>query len=114
MSCEVFSNSDFGMIAGCQQTLSIDLYDIIGEDYNIVINSCEWRLAKYGETEVLTTESTEKGTIVIDGNIIEIIIPSSDTQNLFGKYTHQLVIIDKLDNQFVADLGKISIKPMIK
>lgn len=114
MSCEVFNNSDFGMIGGCRQTFSVDLYDILDEEYHIAVSSCEWRLAKYGETEVLATESTVKGTINITDNIIQITIPSSDTQNLFGKFTHQLVITDKLGNQFVADLGKISIKPMIK
>lgn len=114
MSCEVFNNSDFGMIGGCQQTFDVDLYDVLNEEYHIAASSCEWRLAKYGETEVLATESTVKGTINITDNIIQITIPYSDTQNLFGKFTHQLVITDKLGNQFVADLGKISIKPMIK
>lgn len=33
MSCEVFNNSDFGMIEGCEQTFSINLYNIFGEEY---------------------------------------------------------------------------------
>ena len=114
MSCEVFNNSDFGMIGGCQQTFSVDLYDIFDEEYHIAASSCEWRLAKYGETEVLATESTVKGTINITDNIIQITIPSSDTQNLFGKFTHQIIIRDIHSSIFVADLGKISIKPLIK
>ena len=114
MSCEVFNNNDFGMIAGCFQTLDIDLFDLYDDAYNIASTSCEWRLARYGETEILASESTEKGTIKITDNIVQITIPSSDTQNLFGKFTHQLVIIDRLGNQFVTDLGKISIKPIIK
>ena len=32
MSCEVFNNSDFGMIEGCRQTFSVDLYDILDEE----------------------------------------------------------------------------------
>lgn len=114
MSCEVFNNSDFGMIAGCQQTLDVDLYDVLDIEYRIAVLSCEWRLAKYGETEILATESITKGTITADGNLIQITIPSSDTQNLYGKFTHQLVIVDNSGDQFVVDLGKISIKPMIK
>ena len=114
MSCEVFNNSDFGMIAGCQQTLDVDLYDVLDIPYRISVTSCEWRLAKYGEIETLATESITKGTIIVNDNLIQITIPSSDTQNLFGKFTHQLVIIDVSKRQFVVDLGKISIKPMIK
>ena len=37
MSCEVFNESDFGMIEGCEQTFSINLYNIFGEEYKNVI-----------------------------------------------------------------------------
>lgn len=114
MSCEVFNNSDFGMIEGCQQTFEVNLYDILDTEYHIAVSSCEWRLARYGETETLATESMTKGTVKITDNVIQITIPSSDTLNLFGKFIHQLIITDRLGNRFVADLGKISIKPMIK
>ena len=51
MSCEVFNESDFGMIEGCEQTFSINLYNIFGEEYtNVMIAVCEWRMARYGET----------------------------------------------------------------
>ena len=31
MSCEVFNETDFGMIEGCQQTFSVNLYNILGD-----------------------------------------------------------------------------------
>ena len=34
MSCEVFNESDFGMIEGTPQTFSVDLYNIAGEIYD--------------------------------------------------------------------------------
>ena len=39
MSCEVFNESDFGMIEGSQQTFSVNIYNILGEKYeNVAIN----------------------------------------------------------------------------
>ena len=117
MSCEVFNESDFGMIEGSQQTFSVNLYNILGEKYeNVAINSAEWRLSKYGETEMLVSKSSADGdeSVVIEKNIITISIDSQDTEGLFGKFTHQLIITDRHGRKFIADLGKISIKPQIK
>ena len=117
MSCEVFNESDFGMIEGSQQTFSVNLYNILGEKYeNVAINSAEWRLSKYGETEMLVSKSSADGdeSVVIEKNIITISIDSQDTEGLFGKFTHQLIITDRHGRKFIADLGKISIKPQKK
>ena len=117
MSCEVFNETDFGMIEGCQQTFSVNLYNILGEEYqNVAIDSAEWRMSKYGETEMLVSKSSLDGneSVVIEKNIITISIDSQDTEGLFGKFTHQLIIKDLHGRQFIADLGKISIKPQIK
>lgn len=115
MSCEVFNESDFGMIEGTPQTFLVDLYNIAGEIYdNIAIDLMEWRLSKYGETEMLSSVSSENNQITINSNVITIYIDSSTTDGLFGKFTHQLMIKDVRGNQFIADLGKISIKPRIK
>ena len=116
MSCEVFNESDFGMIEGSQQTFSVNLYNILGEKYeNVAINSAEWRLSKYGETEMLVSKSSADGdeSVVIEKNIITISIDSQDTEGLFGKFTHQLIITDRHGRKFIADLGKISIKPQL-
>ena len=117
MSCEVFNESDFGMIEGSQQTFSVNLYNILGEKYeNVAIHSAEWLLSKYGETEMLVSKSSADGdeSVVIEKNIITISIDSQDTEGLFGKFTHQLIITDRHGRKFIADLGKISIKPQIK
>lgn len=117
MSCEIFNETDFGMIEGCQQTFTVNLYNVLGEEYvGAAIDSAEWRLSKYGETEMLVNIiSTEKDSqIIINENIITITIKSTDTDGLFGKFTHQLVLTDASGQQFIADLGKISIKPKIK
>ena len=106
MSCEVFNESDFGMIEGCEQTFSINLYNIFGEEYtSAIIDYVEWRISKYGETELIVSKKSTEGSISIF---------SQDTQGLYGKFTHQLIVTDGIGRQFVADLGKISIKPQIK
>ena len=115
MSCEVFNESDFGMIEGCEQTFEVNLYNIFGEEYTkAIIDFVEWRMSKYGETELIVSKKSTDGSIAINGNIITISILSTDTQGLHGKFTHQLIITDGIGRQFIADLGKISIKPQIK
>ena len=114
MSCEVFNESDFGMIEGCEQTFEVNLYNIFGEDMKAIIDFVEWRMSKYGETELIISKKSTDGSIAINENIITISIFSQDTQGLYGKFTHQLIVTDGIGRQFVADLGKISIKPQIK
>ena len=115
MSCTIFNESDFGMIEGCEQTFSINLYNILGEEYsNAIIDFVEWRMSKYGETEVIVSKKSTDGSIAINENIITISIYSQDTEGLYGKFTHQLIVKDGHGRQFIADLGKISIKPQIK
>lgn len=117
MSCEVFNNSDFGMIEASQQTITLDLYTILGEEFkNVAIESVEWRMSRYGETECLAskTSADSPDEIKYEENVITITLLPSDTMNLFGKFTHQIIIRDIHSSIFVADLGKISIKPLIK
>ena len=114
MSREVFNESDFGMIEGCEQTFSINLYNIFGEDMKAIIDFVEWRMSKYGETELIVSKKSTDGSISINENIITISIFSKDTQGLHGKFAHQLIVTDGLGRQFIADLGKISIKAQIK
>ena len=115
MSCEVFNENDFGMIEGCEQTFEVNLYNIFGEEYtNAIIDFVDWRMSKYGATELIISKQSTDGSIAINENIITISIFSQDTQGLYGKFTHQLIVTDGIGRQFVADLGKISIKPQIK
>ena len=114
MSCEVFNESDFGMIEGCEQTFTINLYNIFGEDMKAIIDFVDWRMSKYGETELIVSKKTTDGSISVNENIITISIFSTDTQGLHGKFTHQLIVTDGIGRQFIADLGKISIKAQIK
>lgn len=115
MSCGVFNENDFGMIEGCEQTFSINLYNILGEEYkNAIIDYVEWRISKYGETELIVSKKSTDGSISISENIITISIYASDTEGLHGKFTHQLIVKDGHGRPFIADLGKISIKPQIK
>lgn len=115
MSCEVFNENDFGMIEGCQQTFTVNLYNIFGEEYtDVVVDYAEWRMSKYGETELIVSKKSTEGSIDINEHIITIDIGARDTEGLHGKFTHQLVIEDGHGRLFIADLGKISIKPQIK
>ena len=117
MSCEVFNETDFGMIEGSQQTLNLNLFNILGESFSsVAINSVGWRMSVYGETECIVEKDSISNPrdFEIDENLIQITILSSETEGLHGKFTHQLVITDLHGSNFVVDLGKISIKPRIK
>lgn len=117
MSCEVFNESDFGMIEGSTQTINLNIYNMIGEEYkNILIIKVEWRMSKYGETECLISKNSDDNPseVIFDKNNVEITLLANDTLGLYGKYTHQAIITDYHSNIFIIDLGKISIKPQIK
>lgn len=117
MNCNIFNENDFGMIEGSHQILTLNLYDILGNVYkNILIVEAEWRMSKYGEIEVLASKNTTDNPTEISWNdgVIKIIINANDTLGLYGKFTHQVLITDYHGNIFIADLGKISIKPQIK
>lgn len=117
MTCEVFNETDFGMIEGSRQILRLNLYNIMGEAYeNILLASVEWRLSKYGETEVFASKNTldDPKEIVWDDEYIEVVITETDTLGLYGKFIHQLVLEDMHGSIFIADLGRISIKPQIR
>ena len=115
VSCGIFNETDFCMIEGSEQTFSVNLYDIFGEEYTkAIIDYAEWRMSKYGETEMVTFKKSTDDSVKISKNIITISISSKDTQGLYGKFTHQLILKDGHGKQFIADLGKISIKPQIK
>lgn len=118
MAKEMFNETDIAMIQGCQQTIQIDIYNILSEVCNIAIDKVEWRMSRYGETECLVSKNSidNEDEVSIDINVLTITILSSDTMDmdLSGKFTHQAIITDLSGKQFVLDLGKISIKPMIK
>ena len=117
MSCEVFNETDFGMIEGSQQTINLNIFNILGESFSsVAINSVTWRMSVYGETECVVEKDsiTNSRDFEIDENSIQITILSSETEGLHGKFTHQIVITDLHGSNFIVDLGRISIKPRIK
>jgi hypothetical protein len=116
MSCEVFNESDVAMIAGSKQIFEVNIYNILDNQINAAIVSVEWRMSRYGETECLLSKdsSNKKSVTFNDSGTITITLLSDDTRDMFGKFTHQITITDVSGSVFVADLGKISIKPIIK
>lgn len=117
MNCSIFNDTNIGMIEGSNQTISVDLYNIFGEQYDYIdIVNIEWRMSKYGEIECLVSKNTASNPkeMRYEGNTIEVIVNCNDTIGLYGKFTHQIVITDLMDNKFIVDLGNISIKPQIK
>ena len=91
MSCEIFNNSDFGMIEGSQQTITLDLYTILGEEFkNVAIESVEWRMSRYGETECLVskTSTDNQDEVEYEENVITITLLPSDTNTLYAPKEH--------------------------
>ena len=108
MSCEVFNESDFGMIEWCEQTFSINLYNIFGEEYtNVIIDFVEWRMSKYGETELIVSKKTTDGSISVNENIITISIFSKDKIQLLFNILNSMSFTGIQQAQAIAQISVI-------
>lgn len=72
--------------------------------------SVKWALCPYGQADYTALEKT--GTIT-DTNKFEIVLNTSDTENLDGTYIHQPVIIAFTGETYRPAQGVIIIAPQI-
>lgn len=64
MSCEVFNNSDFGMIEGSQQTITLDLYTILAKVFEMIN---EVKIKNDVKHNVAIPEKMKDNSIIFDG-----------------------------------------------
>lgn len=107
---QIYNNTVIGFIAGSQEYININLYNIYGKKVFPLISNIVWHLGRYGEKKSLLSKSILDGSIIINNNIITIIINNGETSELNGKFHHQLHITDSSSGTFIIDLGQIVIK----
>lgn len=111
--CEVFNENDSPLIAGTEEVIEVDLYDIFGARIETLgLNNAVYRMSRYGESESLV-EKKMPANVTQEFSVVTIKLSASDTEYLRGKFWHELILTDVKNKQFVIDLGKVTIKPMI-
>ena len=112
-SCEVFNETDTPLIAGTEESIEVDIYDIFGVRIETLgLNNAVYRMSRYGESETII-EKNMPVNVTQEFSVITVKLNAKDTENLRGKFWHELILTDVKNKQFVVDLGKITIKPMI-
>ena len=101
----------FNFIGGTQQILTFDVYDISGSPLNLSVTTPSWVMSPYGNSQyaTLTLLGTLSGSMV--PNRFTVTISGSNTQDLYGKFTHQPVITDFDGSEYRPSQGTIVISP---
>ena len=109
------------LIAGDSETiLKFQAFYKDGEPLDLQDDTAKWYLAPIGMKHQPILE--KDCTILKDGNIQQgylyyrftVSLEQEDTKNLYGKYVHQPVLIDRKGRTFRRAEGFINFKPQIK
>jgi hypothetical protein len=95
--------------AGTQKILPFTVYKENGLDPQNII-SAVWTLCPYGELQITTLTKTGTNIII---NTFDIVLDSSDTETLSGKYIQQITVVDASGNTFRPGQGTVIISPAI-
>jgi hypothetical protein len=107
---ELNSLGEIAFIAGTDITLSFTVYDNLGVPINLAGSSIEWMLCPWGQPDV---NILEKNGTIISTSVFTVALTSTDTIDLYGKYTHQPVITDSVGKIYRPAQGDILIEPAI-
>jgi hypothetical protein len=112
MSENIYNLTELNMIGGSYQVLEFTVYDENNQPINLNGATCTWYLRSYGnyaESAVLVKSGSVTGT-----NTFEVVLSSSDTINLYGKYVQQPVVQDYSGKTFRPAQGIIMISKAIQ
>ena len=112
---------DIELIAGDSKiVLEFQVFYEDGEPLDLQDDSAKWYLSPIGmrHNPILVKDCT----ILRDGDAetgylyyrFTVSLDQSDTENLYGKYVHQPVLIDRKGQKFRRAEGYITFKPQIK
>lgn len=108
---DVNQMAEFSMIGGTYETLEFYFYDSEGNPLDLESSTMKWRLCRLGQPDITLLEIEGE---IFSGNGAVVEIQSQDTQNLYGKFIHQPVLIDYAGNEYVYQQGVITIIPKIQ
>jgi hypothetical protein len=101
----------FNFIGGTIQVLTFDIYDVSGCAVDITATTPSWVMSPYGNSQyaTLTLLGTLSGSMI--PNRFTVTISGSNTQDLYGKFTHQPVITDFDGSEYRPSQGVLVIQP---
>lgn len=107
------SLDEIAFIAGTDYTFTFNVNDVNGNPLDITSGTAKWTLSPYGQTDYAAI--TKDGTISgITSNQFSVVLLSSDTKDLYGKYIQQPIIIDFYGEEFRPAQGVITIIPRVQ
>jgi hypothetical protein len=99
---------ELSFIAGNKMTLNFKVYDDDGLPVDLTNGfTMQWKLFRYGRSE--DTVVIKSGTLGVEVNEWYVTIETSDTQNLYGKFIQQPIVIDYEGSQFSNRQGIVTI-----
>jgi len=108
---EINSLEEFSFIAGTTYDITVNVYEEDGiTPLDMTGATINWVVAPFGRPNL---NILEKAVTITDIGILDFTIESVDTENLSGKYVHQLVITAFSGSKYKPGQGVILIMPQI-
>jgi len=88
---------EIAFIAGTNYILQFQLYsspDGDGDPIELTGKTFEWKLAPYGQKNYVALTKEDDDFTSPDSITKQLLLAEEDTENLSGKYFHQLIITD--------------------
>jgi hypothetical protein len=106
-----YSLETLEFIGSTTQFLTFSVNNPDGTPIDLNGATCSWKLQRYGEfgdVAVLTKTANITGL-----NTFQIVLDSSNTENLFGKFIQQPIVVDSGGKKFIPSQGIIIINKAI-
>jgi hypothetical protein len=98
-------------IGGTTQFLTFSVNNPDGTPVDLNGATCSWKLQKFGEfgdSAVLTKTANITGL-----NTFQVVLATTDTENLYGKFVQQPIVVDSGGKKFVPSQGFVVINKCI-
>jgi len=100
-------NQNFEMYQKENKRLIISIVDQNGNNKDLTNGSAIFLVIVSGTKKILKT--TENGGIIIDTYKLNILLNSSDTEDIIGDFDYQVQATDSLENSEIVTIGQIKI-----
>jgi len=101
---------EFSFIAGTTYTLEFTVIDDGSMPVDLGAATCTWKMSYFSNpTETVLTKT---GTVFGAGNdSFRIELTTADTEDLYGKFIHQPIVVDFVGNEYRQSQGLLHIIP---
>lgn len=105
------SMDEYAFIGGSFSEMTFVIENSDGSPVDLSSATVAWNMSYYGQPD--TNILTKVGVVQVVTNEVIVTLDATDTENLSGKFAHQLVITDFNGDVFVPAQGIITIIPKI-